>query len=108
MKDETYVKEILQKFGETIDCYAQELRDKKKPRTDLRDIIVTQINVSASKDWLSTHPNSRDMPSPDSNPPVLVDGVPLEKGKCHVLFEMENKSPNGVYKVTTGKWNEND
>lgn len=32
MKDEAYVKEILQKFGETIDCYAKELKTKKYAR----------------------------------------------------------------------------
>ena len=37
MKDEAYVKEILQKFGETIDYYSQELRDKKIKK-DLRTV----------------------------------------------------------------------
>jgi hypothetical protein len=32
MKDEAYVKEILQKFGETIDFYAKELKTKKYAR----------------------------------------------------------------------------
>lgn len=32
MKDEAYVKELLSKFGETIDCYQQELKTKKYKR----------------------------------------------------------------------------
>ncbi len=86
MKDEAYVKEILKKFGEAVDCYAAELRDRKVTRI-LRGAgisihecgdseEVSKMSAGCNSDYPVDHTHLRKMPSSDNKPPTTI----LEEG----------------------------
>lgn len=106
MKDEAYVKEILQKFGETIDCYSEELKAKKYKRElavlldynrndpGYKSVLqqtqniyscfeseeVSKMSAGVNSDYSTDHTHLRKMPSPNTKPPttILEEGLQIQ------------------------------